>query len=139
MSQENVEIAKRFSALLARGEVDAALELVAEAVVVTNLAGPLAQPQVFCGREAALAHWTRHAEIPHDLRLVVDDWIDAGEWVIHVTRWKGRAEISEEVDGGYGTNASRFRGGKLVESIGYSRPGIAALEAVGCRSSPPPG
>jgi len=130
MSQENVELAKRFSALLARGEVDAALELVAEDVVVTNLAGPLAQPQVFCGREAAVAHWTPHAEIPDDFRLEVDDWIDAGEWVIHVTRWKGRAEISEEVDGGYGANASRLRGGKLVEWIGYSRLRTAALEAV---------
>ncbi len=131
MSHGNVEIAKRFSALLARGEVDAALELVAEDVVVTNLAGPLAQPQVFCGREAALAHWTPHTEIPDGVRLEVDDWIDAGEWVIHVTRWKGRAEISEEVDGGYGANASRFRGGKLVEWIGYSRPRTAALETVG--------
>ena len=130
MSQENVEIAKRFSALLARGEVDAALELVAEDVVVTDFAGPLAQPQVFCGREAALAHWTPHAEIPDNFPLEVDDWIDAGEWVIHVTRWKGRAEISgAEVEGGYGTNASRFRGGKLVEWIGYSRPRIAAPEA----------
>jgi hypothetical protein len=131
MSQENVEIAKRVSALLGRSEVDAALELVAEDVVVTNFAGPLAQPQVFCGREAALAHWTPHAEIPDNCRLEVDDWIDAGEWVIHLTRWKGRADISEEVDGGYGANASRFRAGQLVEWIGYSRPRIAALEAVG--------
>jgi ketosteroid isomerase-like protein len=131
MSKENVEIAKRFSTLWVRGQVDAALELVAEDVVVTNLAGPLAQPQVFHGREAALAHWTPQAEIPDDFRLEVDDWIDAGEWVIHVTRWKGRAEISEEVDGGYGANASRCRDGKLVEWIGYSRPRIAALKAVG--------
>jgi ketosteroid isomerase-like protein len=130
MSQQNVEIAKHFRALMARGEVDAALELVADDVVVTNLAGPLARPQVFCGREAALAHWTPHAEIPDDFRLEVDDWIDAGEWVMHVTRWKGRADISEEVEGGYGANASRFRGGKLVEWIGYSRPRIA-LEVVG--------
>src|SRR4051794_7392144 len=115
MSKKNVEIAKRFSMLWVRGEVDAALELVAEDVVVTDLAGPLAQPQVFYGREAALAYWTPHAEIPDDFRLQVDDWIDAGEWVIHVTRWKGGAEISEQVDGGYGANASRFRGGKLVE------------------------
>ena len=130
MSQKNVEIAKRFSALFGRGEVGAALELVAEDVVVTSLAGPLARSQVFYGREAALAHLTPHAEIPDGSRLEVDDWIDAGEWVIHVTRWKGRAEISEEVDGGYGANASRLRGGKLVEWIGYSRPRKAALEAV---------
>ena len=132
MSQENVEIAKRLNALWVRGEVDAALELVAEDVVVTTLAGPHAQPQVFYGPEAALAHCTRQAEIPDGVRLEVDDWTDAGGWVIHVTRWKGRAEISgAEVEGGYGTNASRFRGGKLVEWIGYSRPRIAALEAVG--------
>ena len=64
-------------------------------------------------------------------RLEVDDWIDAGGWVIHLTRWTGRAQMSgAEVEGGYGANASRFRGGKLVEWIGYSRPRIAALEAV---------
>ena len=129
---KNVEMAKHFRSLWDRGEVDAALELVAEDVVVTNLAGPLAEPQVFHGREAALAHWTRHAEMLDDFRLEVDDWIDAGEWVIHVTRWKGRVEFSgAEVEGGYGTNASRFRGGKLVEWIGYSRPRKEAVEDMG--------
>ena len=124
MSKENVKIAKRLSALWARGEVDAALELVAEDVVVMNLAGPPAQPQVFYGPEAALGDWSRQAEILDGVRLEVDEWIDAGGWVIHLTRWKGRAQISgAEVEGGYGVNASRFRGGKLVEWIGYSRHG----------------
>jgi len=132
MSQENVEIAKRLNALWVRGEVDAALELVAEDVVVRTLASPLAKPQVFYGPEAALAHWTRHAKVPDGVCIEVDDWTDAGGWVIHVTRWKGRAEASgAEIEGGYGANASRFRGGKLVEWIGYSRPRTAALEAVG--------
>ena len=47
MSQANVEIAKRFNALGASGEIDAVLELVANDVVATNLAGPLDEPQVF--------------------------------------------------------------------------------------------
>ena len=140
MSKENVEIAKRLSALWVRGEGDAVLELVAEDVVVTNLAGPSAQPQVFYGPEAALAHWTRHAEIPDGVRLEVDDWIDAGGWVIHLTRWTGRAQISgAEVEGGYGANASRFRGGKPVEWIGYSRPrdGADADSRRGSEQPPP--
>ena len=107
-------------------------ELVAEDVVVTSLAGPLARSQVFYGREAALAHLTPHAEIPDGSRLEVDDWIDAGEWVINVRRWKGRGELSgAKVEGGYGSNASCFRGGKLVEWIGYSRPRTAGPRSGG--------
>ena len=89
MSQENVEIAKRFVSSVP-SEIDAIAEVVAADVVATNLAGPLDQPQVFHGREAALAHWRRHTEILDDFHREVDEWIDAGDWVINVGRWKGR-------------------------------------------------
>ena len=134
MSQANVEIAKRIVALGLGGEIDALLDLVAEDVVATNLAGPLDEPEVFHGREAALAHWPQHTDVLGDLHREVDEWIDGGDWVINVGHWKGRGKASgAEVEGGYGANASRFHDGRLVEWIGNFPTREAALEAVGLR------
>ena len=66
-----------------------------------------------------------------DLHREVEEWIDAGDWVISVGRWKGRGKASGAEVEGYSANAGRFRDGKLVEWIGNFPTKEAALAAVG--------
>jgi ketosteroid isomerase-like protein len=59
MSQENVELAKRLNAMALAGDIDGALALAADDLVVTEIHGPLDEPSVSHGREAALSRWAR--------------------------------------------------------------------------------
>ena len=133
MSQENVEVAKRIVALGRQGDMDALLALVADDIVATNLRGQLDEPEVLHGREAALAHWAEHTEVLDDFHREIDEWIDAGDWVINVGRWRGHGQASGVEVEAAGANAGRFRDGKLVEWIGNLPTREAALEAVGLR------
>jgi ketosteroid isomerase-like protein len=59
MSQENLELARRFTEAGKRGDIEAALEFVAEDVVATDLTDPLDAPNVFHGREGCWAPMRR--------------------------------------------------------------------------------
>ena len=134
MSRENVEIAKRLSAAMNRlVEIDAVLDLIADDLVVTNLAGPLDEPRTFHGREALIAFWGDYTEVLDDFRREVSEWIDADDWVIVVESWKGRGKTSRAEVEASGANAGRFQDGKLVEFIIGFATKEAALEAVGLR------
>jgi ketosteroid isomerase-like protein len=131
MSQENLELAKRLNAMVLAGDVDGALALVADDVVATEIHGPLDEPNVFHGREAALSHWAASLEVFDDLHREVDEWLDVGDWVITVGRWKGRGKASGAEVEGRGVNATRWRDGKLVEALSGFGSKAKALEAVG--------
>src|SRR4029453_11247819 len=94
MSQENVELAKRFNEAGQRGDVDSALEFIAEDVVVQIFDAPFDAAQVRHGRQGLFEAYAQLAEIFEGLRREVGEYIDAGDWVIAVGRWVGEGKES---------------------------------------------
>jgi ketosteroid isomerase-like protein len=133
MLQENVELAKRLHAMVLAGDIDGALALIADDLVLTEIHGPLDEPSVFHGREAALSFWAQLVEVFDDLHPEVDERLAVGDWTITVGRWKGRGKASGAEVEGRAANAVRWRDGKVIEMlIGFGSK-AKALEAVGLR------
>jgi ketosteroid isomerase-like protein len=133
MSQENLELAKRLHGMVLADDIDGVLALTAEDFVATETHGALDEPSVFYGREAGLTHWAALVEVFDDLHWEVDEWLDVGDWVITVGRWKGRGKASGAEVEGRTANAERWRDGKLVEMRLGLGSKAKALEAVGLR------
>jgi ketosteroid isomerase-like protein len=134
MSQENVEIAKRISEAGRRGDLEAALEFVAEDVVMTNLGWPLDAPRTVHGREELATYYAELTRVFDGFERQVEEWIDTGDWVITVGSWVGTGKGSgARVETGRRASAVRFHQGKLVELIIGLPDKEAALEAAGLR------
>ena len=133
MSQENLELAKRLHAMSLTGDIDGARSLLADDLVLTNLNGWLDGPSVFNGPDAALSHWAASVAVFDDFHREVDEWLDVGDWVITVGRWKGRGKESGIEVEGSGANAVRWRDGKVIEWLINFEDKAAALEAVRLR------
>jgi ketosteroid isomerase-like protein len=134
MSQENLELAKRLGAMVRAGDIDGALALIADDLVLTDHYATLDEPSVFHGREAALRHWAATVAAFDDLHREVDERLDVGDWVITVGRWKARGKASgAPVEGRCAVDALRWREGKVVDmQLGFGSK-AEALEVVGLR------
>jgi ketosteroid isomerase-like protein len=132
MSQENVELAKRFNEAQ-RGDIEAAMEFVAEDVVAIELGSRVDTPKVFRGRKAWLGYYGQAAEVFEDYAREIDEWVDEGDWVIAVGRWIGKGKLSGVPVEGRAVNAARWRDGKIVEYLFGFASREAALEAVRSR------
>ena len=96
MSQENVELAKRFNEAGRRGEAEAAFfRFVAEDVVATDFGVSLDTPNVVHGRNALLDVYRQVAAVFDDYWREVDEYVEVGDWVIAVGRWVGKARPVE--------------------------------------------
>jgi ketosteroid isomerase-like protein len=127
MSHENVELAKRLNAMLAAGDINGAQALLADDLVVGELHAPLDEPSVFYGREAVLGHWAATIEVFDDSHREINEWLDVGDWVVTVGRWKtGRAEVD-----GHAIDAERWQDGKLVRLLLGFGSKTKALKAAG--------
>jgi ketosteroid isomerase-like protein len=132
MSPGNVELAKRFNEAQ-RGDIDAANEFVAEDVVAVELGGRVDTPSVFHGRGEWLDYYGQAADVFDDYVREIDEWVEAGDWVIAVGRWVGRGRSSGVPVEGRAINAARWRDGKIVEYLFGFTSKDAALEAVRSR------
>ena len=132
MSQENVELARHFQEAQ-RGDPDAAMDFVAEDVIATEFGARVDTPRVFRGREAWLSYYGHAAEVFDDYSREIDEWVDVGDWVIAVGRWRGRGKSSGVPVEGRAVNAARWRQGKIVEYLFGFASKDAALEAVRSR------
>jgi ketosteroid isomerase-like protein len=133
MSQENVEIAKRISEAGKRGDLEAALEFVAEDVM-TNLGWPLDAPRTVHGRDELVTYYAEVTRVFDRFERQVEEWIDTGDWVITVGSWVGTGKGSgARVETGRNASAIRFHQGKLVELIIGLPDKEAALKAAGLR------
>jgi ketosteroid isomerase-like protein len=132
MSEENVELAKRL--IETRGDVEAGIHLVAEDVVAVEFREPLDTPRVFHGREALIDYYAQFAEIFEGWVREIDELVDAGDWTIDVGHWVGKGQSSGvPVEGPRGTNAARWREGKMVELLMNLESKEAAREAIRMR------
>jgi uncharacterized protein len=133
MSQENVELAKRFHEAR-QGDIEAAMKFVAEDVVATEFGNRVDTPRVFHGRDEWLGYYGHGADVFEDYGRQIDEWVDAGDWVIAVGRWKGKGKSSGVPIEGRAVNAARWRGGKIVEYLfGFSSK-AEALDTVSSRN-----
>lgn len=90
MSQENVELARRFHEAQL-GDIEAAMEFVAEDVVAVEFGGRIDTPSVFRGRKEWLGYYGHGAEVFEDYGREIDEWVDAGDWVSQWDDGGGRA------------------------------------------------
>jgi ketosteroid isomerase-like protein len=132
MSQENVELARRFHEAR-RGDLEAAMEFVAEDVVAVEFGDRVDTPSVFQGREEWLGYYGHGAEVFEDYGREIDEWVEAGDWVIAVGRWRGKGRSSGVPIEGRAVNAARWRDGKIVEYLFGFASKEEALEAVKSR------
>jgi ketosteroid isomerase-like protein len=132
MSQEDVELAKRFQEAQ-RGDLDAARKFVAAEVVAIELGDRVDTPRVFRGREAWLGYYGQAADVFDDYVREIDEWVDAGDWVIAVGRWMGKGKSSGVPVEGRAINAARWRDGRIVEYLFGFESKESALEAVRSR------
>jgi hypothetical protein len=88
-------------------------------------------PNVFHGRKALIDNYDQTADVLAGLVREIDEWVDAGDWVITVGRWVGRGQSSGvPVEGPRATNAARWRDGQIFEYLLNLESKEAALEAV---------
>jgi uncharacterized protein len=133
IARSNLELAKQFNEAGHRGDIEFALSLIAEDVVVTDVSGPLDAPRVHRGRDQLLSYYAQFAEQFDDFDREVEEWVDEGDWVIAVGRWVGTGKASGAHVELRTASASRFRDGKVVEVI-LGLPNIGtALKAAGLR------
>ena len=72
MSQENVKLAQRFNEAQ-RGDIEAAMEFVAEDVVAVELGNRIDTPSVFRGRQAWLGYYGQAGEVFEDYSVAPDE------------------------------------------------------------------
>jgi ketosteroid isomerase-like protein len=127
MSQENVEIARKFYEDILRGDHAAALACLAPDVVFT-----VTQEGTVHGREQVRAMWERWEGDWEEVRPVAEEFIDLGDQVIVTVHEWGRGRGSGiEVDGRF-FNVLTIRDGQVVRKVEYAERS-KALEAAGLR------
>jgi ketosteroid isomerase-like protein len=128
MSQENVEIVRKFYEYIRVDDAAAALACLAPDVdySVAQEGRPAHGP------DGVQAMWQRWAADWGELETVAEDFIDAGDHVVVTVRESGRGRVSGiEIDGRY-FNVLTVRDGKIVRKVEFTQRS-EALEAAGLR------
>ena len=136
MAEENIaptplDLAKQFNEAGHRGDIETCLSLIAEDVVVTDHGAPVDARRPQRGRHELLRYYGRFAQEFENFDREVEEWVEAGDWVIAVGRWVGTGKGSGARVEARTASASRFRDGKVVECILGLPNTEAALRAAG--------
>jgi ketosteroid isomerase-like protein len=132
MSQENVEIVRRASELLARRDWDGMTDLCDPNVELHGTVGGLEEGKVLRGLDQIIeAFDTEVDEVWDEHRIEPQEFIDAGDRVVVLQREYQRSKSGVElvVDT---ASIVDVRAGRLVRIQGYMKP-AEALEAAGLR------
>src|SRR5205085_1107702 len=118
---ENVEIVRRANLLFNAGDFESAFELVHPDVVFRDLQNAPDLPEALRGRDVLLHALGQWLEAYDELKVEVEDYIDADPWVIAGVRWQGKGRGSDlRVDVRQG-DACKVQDGVIVEWIlGYA-------------------
>ena len=131
MSQENVEIARRFLALLSQGDEAAWDEMPPE--FVFDFSRRLIDPVVLRGRDKMRAWMERERQMWEGDHVGYEpkELIDAGDKVLALVRVSARGKASGVPVEAHVWAVCRFSDGKLVEWTYFGDDRAAAFEAVG--------
>ena len=109
MSEENVEVVRRFADAYVRGDLDEALTYFDPEIVLKR-----AEEAAVVGRDAAGASLRRWEEDWEDLETIPEDFIDAGDHVLVPVLFRGRGRGSGiEIEGRY-YEVVTVRDGRLI-------------------------
>jgi ketosteroid isomerase-like protein len=89
VSEQNLEVVRRANAALNRGDIEGALSDYVEGAEIRDLRSAPDQPFVASGKEAIMAIWAEWNAAFQELRADVDEWIEAGDFVILRVHWVG--------------------------------------------------
>ena len=132
MSESNVAIARRSVDAFNRGDIEAWLADI-DAEIEWHGVPDEPDPGPFRGHDEVLKMVARWTEAFPDLRAEVEDYIDAGEYVVVPMRLRGHTPDSDADIVVEDVLVHRYRDGKIVEVREY-RSREAALEAVAVRT-----
>jgi ketosteroid isomerase-like protein len=131
MSQENVEIVRRANEGLKRSDREAALADYHPDVAWHDLAHAPDSPETVHGLPALRTIWDQWEQAFDDFGADIEQFIDAGRYVVAPTRWHARGKSSEVVIDLRQTDVFEVENGKIVRvTLGYADT-RAALKAVG--------
>ena len=133
MSQENLNVVQAALEAYLRGDERAMIEVLAEDVIIKNPRGLFDVPAVRHGRQGWRDSIADFEEVFDDLVPDVKEWVDAGDWVLCVLCWTGRAKGSGVAVEAHQVDAVRVRDGKIVEMNLSYRSKEAALKALDLR------
>lgn len=132
MSQENVELARRVAEAVNRGDAEAALTLMEAHLAPDYQFNPLYLDQVYSGTGAMRQAMADMAETWQDYRNEIEDIVDLGEHLLHVSHITGHGP-----GGGVPVDQrvfmlTRFQGDQAVWTKSFASK-AEALEAAGVR------
>ena len=125
MSEENVEVVRRFFETYQRGDHDASLDCLAPDVVYK-----VAQEAPAHGPEAVRAIWERWGSAWEDLETTPEEFIDAGDRVFVAVRYTGRGRGSGAAFDSTTYEVCTLRDGEIVDKVEFTERS-EALEAAG--------
>jgi ketosteroid isomerase-like protein len=132
MSEENLEIVRRWFAAGNRGGMDAAAEFWHPDINWRAMEGALDDVGVFHGPDAMRRYYEQWEETFEDTRTEIEELIDRGDQAVAVVRGIGRMKGSDaEVDIRFAIVIS-FRDGKICRGREYATR-EEALEAAALR------
>jgi len=131
MSQENVEIVRRGNAAFNSGDYVAFAESLHPDIEFGDRAHAADAPATLRGAQALLSLLSEWRESFDDFRAEIQEYIEAGDHVVCVTRWTGRGKASDAVVDISQVDVYELREGKIIRAMLAYPDRATALEAVG--------
>jgi ketosteroid isomerase-like protein len=131
MSRENVEVIRRANDAWNRGDLAALETLYAPDVEWRDLQHAPDAPPAVRGIEAVKRIWSDWLDSFGDLRADIEEYIDAGDWVICLVHWHGSGTASGASVDLHSADAFEVHEGKIVRAVFAYKSRGEALQAVG--------
>jgi ketosteroid isomerase-like protein len=130
-SAKNLEILRGSNAAFNRRDRNAAFAYFHPDVEWRDLQHAADVPECIHGRSEVLALWDGWEEVFDDFTAEVEEYIDAGESVVAITRWRATGKGSTLVVETHTADVYEFAEGRIVRAaVGYADR-ATALKAVG--------
>ena len=130
MSQESVEIVRRFWDAWERGDLEAVFALYDPAIVWVQHSGPIEMQGAYLGYDGVRRAWRDWLVSFKTLEARANQFVDAGESVVVGWRMSGQGKASEARVDLPGWSIHTVRNGRLIR-IDIFGTEAEALEAVG--------
>src|SRR5437763_3459421 len=99
MSRQNVEIVRRMNAAFNRRDRDALSAYYHPDVELQDLQHAPDAPECMFGIDATRAYWAQWDDAFDDFTAEIEEYIDAGAYVLTTTHWRGKGKDSDlEID-----------------------------------------